>query len=56
MEIDEAIINQRTLETIQDSLGDIYEYAKDNSTAGLTIAEISGILRMAYALKEAVRA
>lgn len=54
MEINEAFINQTTMDAIREITGDIYEFASDNTATGLALAEISGILRMAEAMKEAM--
>ena len=55
MEIDNAIIDQTTVDAIHETIGNVYEYGKDNNLAGLTLAEVSGIIRMAEAIKEMLR-
>ena len=52
MKINVAFVDQTTPAVIRETIGDVYEFASDNTTSGLTLAEISGILRMAEAMKE----
>lgn len=55
MKIDVDIINYHAVQLIEDTIGNVYSYLYDDSDKAriATLAEISGILRMADAMKEA---
>ena len=54
--MDESTLNELALSMIEDTVGDnIYEYCGEEKSLLATLAEISGILRFARALNEAIK-
>lgn len=51
--MDAKTINEIAMSVIEDTVGEFYSYAEDKDMLLGTVAEISGILRLARALKEA---
>lgn len=50
--MDAKTINEISISMIDDTVGEFYNYVEDKDTLLGTVAEISGILRLARALKK----